>query len=1055
MPWRADLIEMPPIERGNGEKRIMVFSRVNRSSVAGRLAAALTLGTATGAIAIGLAVPAHAQQSSASLRGNITTGSAVTEVTAVEVNTGVRRTAAVSANGDYTFASLRPGTYRLELNTANGVQATEEFTLLVAQDAVLDFDLTEAGATSTTAAGAVNEDNVIVVSGERLRTMEGGEVGINITQRLIEQLPQNNRNFLAFAELAPGVQFSTDGQGNTSLRGGAAPTASINVFIDGVSQKDNVLKNGVTGQDSTQGNPFPQLAIGEYRVISSNYKAEFDEVSSVAITAVTKSGTNEFHGEGFIDFTNEKLRDRIPSEIGGDKVKTKDLQFGGALGGPIIKDVAHFFVSYEGKRRRLPVEITPGLERDVSIFPSEYQSAFGPTNSEFNEDLYFGKIDLVPTVEDLFEISGKYRKETGFNLGSGSTAAESVSTNDVEEIRGLARWEHTADSWINDFKVSYEDISWGPTPLLFENGYQLEYAGPNPSNPATTQRGTLLTVGGGAGYQDKGQKGWTFQNDFTWIGLDRHTIKLGVKAKWIELNSLQLNFQNPRYYFNTAYNPGGGTFNDTIPYRLQFVARTGEGEAVVNSKNFQLGLYVQDDWEVTDRLTLNLGLRWDYERNPSFLNFVHDQKRVDMVTGVTTDGMGNPLYPNLANADYDINDYISTGTERKAFLGAFQPRIGFSYNFDDAGRYQIFGGYGRSYDRNRFDFLQQELTRNATEVVDFRFPGDPLNNCTPNGVTCLPWDPVYLTQAGRDQLLDGLTQIGGGGEFRFIDNDLKAPYSDQFSVGLRGQFGNLRTEVGFNYVMTRDGFAWLLGNRRPDGSFFAPDDPNNPNDTPGSPFGFAPPGYGSIIIGTNGAETDTKSLYLKLTKQYTSASRWSFDATYTYTDATENRNTTDSGAFSLDFPSIQDYPVVQAIGVPKHRFIAAASVDLPLDFALSGKFLYQSPGQVRQLLGTADPYDRLVIVNDAFGNGDRWGKRQMDVALTKYIRMPFLSDEASVRFRIDVINLFNDRNYINYNGNSLDDTRTAGSPSIYRERTNNAVGGNPPRTIKLTAGFAF
>src|SRR3546814_16997920 len=118
--------------------------------------------------------------------------------------------------------------------------------------------------------------------------MEGGEVGTNITQRLIEQLPQNNRNFLAFAELAPGVQFSTDGQGNTSLRGGAQPTASINVFIDGVSQKDNVLKNGVTGQDSTQGNPFPQLAIGEYRVISSNYKAEFDAVSSVAITDRTR-----------------------------------------------------------------------------------------------------------------------------------------------------------------------------------------------------------------------------------------------------------------------------------------------------------------------------------------------------------------------------------------------------------------------------------------------------------------------------------------------------------------------------------------------------------------------------------------------------------------------------------------------------------------------------------------------------------------------------------------------------------------------------------------------
>src|SRR3546814_702965 len=128
---------------------------------------------------------------------------------------------------------------------------------------------------------AAGEGDAIIVTGSRIKTMEGGEVGTNITQRLIEQLPQNNRNFLAFAELAPGVQFSTDGQGNTSLRGGAQPMASINVFIDGVSQKDNVLKNGVTGQDSTQGNPFPQLAIGEYRVISSNSKAEFEDRKSV------------------------------------------------------------------------------------------------------------------------------------------------------------------------------------------------------------------------------------------------------------------------------------------------------------------------------------------------------------------------------------------------------------------------------------------------------------------------------------------------------------------------------------------------------------------------------------------------------------------------------------------------------------------------------------------------------------------------------------------------------------------------------------------------------
>ena len=1011
----------------------------NRSRGARRLAAALAFTTASGALAVALAAPAHAQEANASLRGSVT---GATRITAVDVNTGIRRTVEVGADGSYNFASLRPGTYRLEIETPQGVRQTDEFTLAVAQDAVLDFD--DLATAETVPDQADAGEGGIIVTGTRIRTMEGGEVGTNISQRLIEQLPQNNRNFLAFAELAPGVQFQTDGQGNSSLRGGAQPTASINVFIDGVSQKDNVLKNGVTGQDSSQGNPFPQLAIGEYRVISSNYKAEFDEVSSVAITAITRSGTNEFHGEGFIDFSNESLRERRPSEIGGTKIETKDLQFGAALGGPIIQDTLFFFGTYEGKRQRRPVDIFPGLNRDPAIFPAQYQQYFGPTSNEFNEDLYFAKINFAPTSRDLFEFSGKYRKETGFNLGSGSTAAEAVSTNDVEEWRGLARWEHTADTWINDFKASYEDVRWGPTPLLFANGIQLEYAGPNPGNPAQTQRGTLLRLGGGGGYQNKGQKGWALQDDFTYLGFENHTIKLGVKAKWLQLNSLQLNLFNPLYFFNTAYNPNGGTFNDQIPYRVQFGAQTAEGDPVIESDNFQLGLYIQDDWDVTDRLTVNIGLRWDYEHNPTFLNFVHNQRRVDVVTGVARNAQGNVIYPNLANADYDIRDYISTGSEREAFLGAFQPRLGFTYDIDELGDFQVFGGYGRSYDRNRFDFLQQELTRGTYETVDFRFQGDPLNNCTPLSATCLAWNPIYLTPEGREQLLAGLTSIGGGGEFRFIKNDLKAPYSDQFSLGVRGRFGNLRAEAGFQYVATRDGFVWLLGNRKPDGTFFVV----NPNNgTPDSPFGFAPPGFGAIIIGDNGAETDTKSVYLKLTKPYTQASRWSFDGTYTYSDADENRNTTDTGAFSLDFPFAEDYPTVRALGVPTHRIIMAASVDLPWDFAFSAKFETHSPLPVRALVGSAMPFERNVIVGESVGNGDRWGKRQMDVALTKYIPIGFINDEARLRFRVDVINLFNDRNFVDFVGNP--------AAANYLERSGNSVGGNPPRTLKLTAGFNF
>lgn len=436
------------------------------------LAGATMLAASTAVI-----TPAAAQVGQASLRGTITApaDNPVVEVTVVEVSTGFRRTVVAGADGSYNFASLRAGTYRLEIKLQNGTRNSDNFTLNVGQNAGLDLDLSAdqgAGAPAAEqpqdggqAADTADTSGDVIVTGSRLRSLTGGQVGINITTRLIEQLPQNSRNFLAFADLAPGVRFIESSDGSSRIQGGAQGSNSVNVFIDGVSQKDYVLRGGLTGQDSSPGNPFPQLAIGEYQVISSNYKAEFDQVGSVAITATTKSGTNEFHGEGFFDYTDESLRDRRPTEIYPtkiDKVKTTDKQFGVALGGPIVKDLAHFFVSYEGKRREVPVDVLPANGISVDSLPEQYRDQFGTYSSTFKQDLYFGKIDITPTDSDLLEFTGKYRNESGLQISNGIAAYSTATLSKVEEIRGTARWQHTADNWINDFRVGYEDVSWAP-----------------------------------------------------------------------------------------------------------------------------------------------------------------------------------------------------------------------------------------------------------------------------------------------------------------------------------------------------------------------------------------------------------------------------------------------------------------------------------------------------------------------------------------------------------------------------------------------------------------
>ncbi len=1016
----------------------------NNSRIARRLAAALAFGTASGALAIALAAPAHAQESNASLRGNITADSSVTQVTAVEIGTGVRRTSSVGADGGYVFASLRPGTYRLELTTPSGVRQTEPFTLLVAQNAVLDFDLSEAAAESTSVAGATNEENQIVVTGSRLRTMEGGEVGVNITTREIETLPQSNRNFLAFADLAPGVQFVTNSAGQSRLQGGAQDSRTTNIFIDGVGQKDYVLKNGVTGQDSSVGNPFPQSAIGEYRVLTSNYKAEFDQVSSVAVTAVTRSGTNEFHGEGFFDYSDETLRaytplekfngtPLIPTPKVARKTPQKDKQFGVSLAGPIIKDRLFFFGAYEGKRIDQPLDILPGNTNNTQNIPAAYAGEFGGFSKLFNEDLYFGKLDWAPNESDLIQASVKYRKETGDGINSGSSLRNTTVDNNVEEWRGLLRWEHSADTWINDLKLTYEDARWAPTPRTFENSYRFRDA----------LGAQIFQTGGGSNYQDKGQKGYGIQNDFTWLGLDGHTIKAGVKAKWVKLRSLQLNLFNAVYDYNTQYN--GATWNDTIPYQVQFGYDAGLGaDPIVESENFQLGLFIQDDWEVTDRLTLNLGVRWDYDRTPAFVDFVTPQAALNAVSAAN--------YPNLANADYDINDFISTGSERTTFKGAFQPRIGFSYEIDPASSFTLFGGFGRSYDRNQFDFIQQETSIGGFTTRTFRFlvPGDTRNNCVPS-TTCVAWNPIYLTEAGRAQLVASVGPQGGA-ELRFINNDLKVPYSDQYSLGLRRRFGLIEGEIGYTHIESRDGFAWLLGNRRADGSFFQPAPVRQD-----SPFGFAPPGRGSIILGTNGLETNSDAAYVKLVKRYTPASPWNITATYTYTEAEENR--TYGETFSLDFPTVQDYPFLYSAGVSRHRFVAAGAVDLPANFVLSAKLLLASPPYLKGFLNDPVTGERQVV--GTFGNnrnpfiiGDIWAVRQLDLALATSIPLGFPNDEAAIKLRMDVLNVLNERNYTTYNGNA-GDTNPNDNNGSFGDVSGFGTGGYPPRTVKFSVGFAF
>ena len=402
------------------------YDRVpQRTLLASAVASCLMLGAPT---AVG-------QSASANLRGQVTAASgpaANADVVATNLSTGAVRRTRTSADGSYVLVGLPPGTYTVE---SGGI--TDRITLSVASNATLDLQ--------PGAAGAEGIENITVVGYQRSAPdVLTSEVGTTVSPRLIQQLPQATRNFLEFADTVPGMAFTTDPQGFTTLRGGATSANASNLYIDGVGQKGYVEAGGIAGQNNTRGNPFPQLAIGEYKVITSNYKAEYGQVAGAAVTAVTRSGTNEFEAEAYYRYTDESLREKRPDENAPDieKVDSQTEEYGFALGGPIIQDRVHYFLAYEYKDLITPRSVTPDPNASgfVQFLPADVQAQFGPQDVPFEEDLIFGKISWNATDDDLFDLSIQYRDEVQVDSVGGRRSADHGRDAINKDERITFRW---------------------------------------------------------------------------------------------------------------------------------------------------------------------------------------------------------------------------------------------------------------------------------------------------------------------------------------------------------------------------------------------------------------------------------------------------------------------------------------------------------------------------------------------------------------------------------------------------------------------------------------
>lgn len=960
------------------------------------------------------ASPALAQLTTSTIRGTVSSGTTAVPgavVTAVNVGTNATTRATAGPDGSYALTGLRPGTYDISAGAADGAAASKQRVIIgVGETATLNVDTAAPAAPTAppteTAAGA--EAGTIVVTGRRLVETKTSEVATNISREQIENLPQNNRNFLNFAQLAPGIKVNQTDFRQTFAGGGIGADRDgestggpqVNVFIDGVSLKSNLQQGGIVGQDVSRGNPFSQLAVQEFRVLTSNFKAEYEDAGTAIITAITKSGTNEFHGEVFGTFQNDNMISRdFLQKRNDDEVNLKRYQFGAALGGPIVQDKLFFFVNYEGNIQDRASTVTPGAIPPGETLPFDPQDFAGTFKSPFREHLGFAKLNWEINDRQSVEISGSIRKETdvrGFGGQGAHSKAENVE-NDVYTAK--IRHEFRGDNFLNEFTLDYlkTKLAFGAD---FSEGFGQNYAG-------------VIQIGGKAEFQKPEQEGLTFRDNFSlknvqWNG--DHLIKAGAKLSFQNF-SLAGSGPNNNPQFQFEHRPGAAP---PLSFAIPELVRFGSGDPEFKADTTQFGLFVQDDWAVNDHLLINLGLRWDVDTNSRNRDFKTPQRAVDALRNLAQNPLIQPAY-------YDVEDYISTGDNRKIDYNNIAPRIGFSYDLNADQRTVFFGGYGRYYDRALYRNAAEEslLTQYIQSEIFFSADGLPIN-----GRPTVQWDPNFLTPEGFAALQDSLAaQNFPSGQLRAIPNDFQTPYTDQFSLGIRQRFGALRTSLTFNYMIGKNqvAYVWLSRTSVPNaGGFFT----NLPLIN----------GYGDVVVAINDRETRYKGVFLQIDKPYSKSSGYGFGVAYTLAF---------SKGFGYEFNydvSNFDYLDFQPnAGNERHRLVVNGIADLPWGIKASGLFTWASGVPGLLIDGETNGFG----VNIRKGNfGPKKSFSQLDLRLLKAFQVGF----GEFNVWAEVFNVFNTKN----------DAwgEACCGPSFYDfNKTNVLVG--PPRSLQLGTAFKF
>jgi hypothetical protein len=689
------------------------------------------------------------------------------EVKIASVSTGAERTMLTSSTGAYRFDQLSAGSYKMTVTSKGFSTAVQSIELLIGQTATSNFTLTPGAASQTV---EIQASNPLV---DVMKT----SVGAEITPTEVQSLPMVGRDVANLAYLAPGVKM-TDSYDPTKNR-----YAILSVNGDG-GRNVNVTVNGVDNKDNTVGGPVMQLpleAVQEYHISTQRFSAENGRSEGAAINMITKSGTNTYHGSlfGYFRDTGLQTDQKQPNGTGGTEKAHPDYtrqQFGGSVGGRIKKDRAFAFFAYEREREHQNLQTDPTAYTQL-VAAQKAGLAAQPVAAiprPFYETRYNGRADL--------RINEKHSAYIAYNSqANNSDNDQSDGTGDLTNgnftVNHLQLANFTVNSVFSNTTVNTATFGF----QYWNNLIDSHISAPLVVFPSASF-GTNTNVP-----QQSFQRKWQFKDDLSKT-VGKHTFSGGFDYIWnpveggfFEFSStLEIDFAaNPTTILgNTAKYPQGFATPGAVTAMAQ---ANGDPTFIVATK--QLGLYFQDDWKATRRLTLNLGIRWDKDYNMIGGSKIQESRTyLDLRT--VNSPISNPYVSSIAKDD-NLD---------------FSPRVGFAYDLTGKGNQVLRGGFGMYYG-NVFQNIPlfMEQMANPTVFQTALSLSAPTDVVPGTGKTLGNWrygvDPMPTVPPPSTQL--ATRSIG-----RLIDPHYRNPITEEFNGGYTWAINsNTAFEAEYTHVL--------------------------------------------------------------------------------------------------------------------------------------------------------------------------------------------------------------------------------------------------------------